>query len=89
MCLVRIISHSLCPPSHNSSTVIWQHHNAIYCADQRFEQVMMVGKCASCAREDSAKLAVIKSTTAATADLPKKVRKADEQSRKHKRNVRD
>ena len=69
MCLIKIVSHSLCPSSHNSSRVMLQHDNAIYCADQRIEHDNKTGKCARCAREDVAKPAMAKSKTPVAAAL--------------------
>lgn len=51
--------YAACPTSHGTSSVIFQHVNAIYCADQETCNDARSGKCSACqakeAREEEQK----------------------------------
>lgn len=52
MCLIETVHYTWCPPSHATSHVIFEHEQAIYCADQKIREFRVVGKCVKCSEAE-------------------------------------
>lgn len=48
MCLIETVRYSWCPVSHSTSRVVLQHDQAIYCGDQRVNELQVIGRCFEC-----------------------------------------
>jgi len=54
MCIIKITKYASCPASHSESVVLYQHANAIYCAEQEVLEDNRAGKCPACREKEEA-----------------------------------